>query len=147
MLGNMVDATLVDSSKYDSKLHHISVQMRQSTLPFHWEKQHLTTRHSEDHNAKADLPKKLVELDAHHCMPITVIEVITETMMLELMRLFWTVELEIIVNEHGDFFTTQLESQKIVLWVSTARSPMKKLRREFLKRLWRQWLWNYWSCK
>ena len=88
MLGNMIDATLADSSKYDSKLYHIRVQMRQPTLPFHREKQQLIARHSEDHNAKADLPRKLVELDAHHCMPITVIEVITETMMLELVRLF-----------------------------------------------------------
>ena len=62
----MIDATLADSSKYDSKLYHIRVQMRQPTLPFHREKQQLIARHSEDHNAKADLPRKLVELDAHH---------------------------------------------------------------------------------
>ena len=59
MLGNMLDVTLTDSSKYDSELHHLDVQMRQLTLPFLGEKQQFPTSCSEVQNAKADPPRKL----------------------------------------------------------------------------------------
>ena len=38
MLGNMLDVTFADSSKHDSELHHLGVQIRQLTLPFLGEK-------------------------------------------------------------------------------------------------------------
>ena len=38
MLGNMLDATLADSSKYDSELYHLGVQIGQLTLLFLQEK-------------------------------------------------------------------------------------------------------------
>ena len=38
MLGNILNSTLAYSIKYDSELHHLSVQMGQLTLPFLQEK-------------------------------------------------------------------------------------------------------------
>ena len=60
----MLDATLADSSKYDSELHHLIVQMRQLPLPFLREKQQLPA--CQVQNAEADPPRKLESWNALH---------------------------------------------------------------------------------
>ena len=66
MLGNMLDVTFADSSKHDSELHHLGVQIRQLTLPFLGEKQQFLASRSEVQNAKEDPPKKLESWKALH---------------------------------------------------------------------------------
>ena len=98
-------------------------------------------------NAKASPPKKLVELNAlRECIDhdggsgdYTHDARISEVF-------FWTVELRLLSM---NTVISLLPNLRIKSCISSlyCEKPKKKLRGEFLKRLWRLWFWNYLSCK